>query len=363
MCCKFVKMKRILLITENLGSGGAERQLTGLAVFLKNRGYDVKVVTYYNKQFYESYLKENNVDYELYEKAANKLTRVFYLISLFKKWNPDVIISFLPSTNLSVCLTRLFYKKAKVIVSERSHTLNFGLKVKLLFNLYRLADFIVPNSFSEAENIKKHFPGLSQKVRVIFNFVDVDYFLPLHYVKNEDIPLIVCVGRLIPSKNVLRLIDAVKDLIKYGINFRVLWVGKQYDKQYLEDVKERININKLSDIFKLKDQTENILSEYQKADIFCLPTLYEGYPNVICEAMSCGLPVVCSRVCEIPNIVKDNENGFLFDPKNVDSIVKALKKVLLLSPAQRLEMGLKNRDKIINNNSIDKFVDKYIELF
>ena len=79
--------------------------------------------------------------------------------------------------------------------------------------------------------------------------------------------------------------------------------------------------------------------------------------------MSCGLPVVCSRVCEIPNIVKDNENGFLFDPKNVDSIVQALKKVLLLSPAQRLEMGLKNRDKIINNNSIDKFVDKYIELF
>lgn len=355
-------MSKILLFTENLGSGGAERQLSGLAVFLKNRGYDVQVVTYLKRQFYEKYLIDNGVKYKLHPELLNKYTRIFYLYKVIKFYNPSVIISFLPSANISMCVMRSLLN-FKLIVSERSYTINIDLKTKIKYRIYRYADFVVPNSFSEENNIKFHFPFLKNKIFAIQNFVDVDHFLPLLKSSYTNTPLLLCVGRLIPSKNVLKLIDAVRVLIENGLNFRVLWVGKQYDKQYLSEVEERIFENKLSDIFKLKDQTENILSEYQNADIFCLPTLYEGYPNVICEAMSCGLPVVCSRVCEIPNIVKDNENGFLFDPNDVDSIVGALKKVLLLSPAQRLEMGQRNRDKIVNNNSIDKFVDKYIELF
>ena len=52
-------------------------------------------------------------------------------------------------------------------------------------------------------------------------------------------------------------------------------------------------------------------------DAFCLPSFKEGYPNVIVEAMSCELPVLCSKICENPVIVEDNINGFLFDPHNI----------------------------------------------
>lgn len=362
MCCKFIKNKRILLITENLGSGGAERQLCGLAILLQNRGFEVKVVTYLQRQFYESYLIQHKVDYEFHGELINKYTRFFYLVKMLRKYKPDVVISYLPSVNMSMCLAKIFYS-CLLIVSERSHTMSFDWKTKLRYNLYRIADRVVPNSFSEAENICEHFPFLRRKIHAIPNFVDVEYFQPNSKRIINEIPTFLCVARLIPSKNVLCLIDAVKLLVDRNIKLKFCWVGKQYDKKYLSEVQNKIKQYNLENVFYLKDQTENILEEYQQADYFCLPSFYEGFPNVICEAMSCGLPVVCSRVCEIPNIVKDNENGFLFDPNDVDSIVGALKKVLLLSPAQRLEMGQRNRDKIVNNNSIDKFVDKYIELF
>ena len=98
---------RILLLTENLGSGGAERQFTGLAVLLKEKGYQVRVITYIEKQFYEPYLKKNQIDYKLVRKAANKYTRVYYIWRELCEYKPDVVVSFLPSVNITMCLVRL----------------------------------------------------------------------------------------------------------------------------------------------------------------------------------------------------------------------------------------------------------------
>lgn len=354
-------MKRILLITENLGSGGAERQLTGLAVFLQKEGYDVQVITYLERQFYEHYLIKNSVKYALHPELLNRYTRIFYLVKILKLYRPDVVISFLPSVNISMCIVKIFYKY-KLIVSERSYTMNFGYKNNFKYNLYRLANCVVPNSVSESLNIQQHYPFLESKIFVIPNFVDTDSFYPIENKNKCNIPIMLCVGRLIPSKNVLKLIEAIKIISDKGIEIKVKWVGKQYNKQYLVSVREYIIRNKLSEIFLLKDQTEDIVEEYQQADIFCLPTLFEGYPNVVCEAMSCGLPVVCSNVCEIPNIVKEGENGFLFDPANVDSIACAIEKCLSLPKYELIKIGENNRKKIIKENSKNSFVGKYISI-
>lgn len=355
-------MKKILLITENLGSGGAERQLCGLAVLLQNRGFEVKVVTYLQRQFYESYLKQHKVDYEFHGELLNKYTRVFNLVRMLRNYKPDIVISYLPSINISMCLARIFYS-CLLIVSERSHTITFDWKTKLRYNLYRMADWIVPNSFSEADNISEHFAFLKRKIHAIPNFVDVEYFHPNSNQPNNEVPTFLCVGRLIPSKNVLCLIDAVKLLVDKNIKLKFYWVGKQYDKKYLLEVQNKIEQYNLDNIFYLKDQTENILEEYQQADYFCLPTLYEGYPNVICEAMSCGLPIVCSNVYEISKIVIEGENGYLFNPNSVEEIKDSIIKILSLDNLSLNMMKESNRNKVIINNSKKSFVEKYISLF
>ena len=349
---------KILVITENLGSGGAERQLTGLAVFLKRKGFDIKVITYLKRQFYEDFLLKNSVDYELHEELLPKYTRIWKMIRLLHREKPDVVISFLPSVNKTMCVVRLFLK-FKLIVSERSHTQVFNLKTKIGFLFYRIADKIVANSKSEVENISLHIPSLKQRLVAIPNFVDVGLFTSQSRTENL-IPKILCVGRVIPSKNLLRFLDAVAIVVNQGYKFHVIWAGNHYDKHYTDEVKLKIDKYNLQDVFILLGECKNIVEEYRNADIFCLPSLFEGYPNVLVEAMSCELPVICSNVCENPIIVEEGINGFLFNPNDTIDISESIKKILDLSLEDRKSMGFINRKKVISNNSIESFVDKYV---
>jgi hypothetical protein len=76
---------KILCITENLGSGGAERQLCGLAIELKKKGYDVKVVTYLENQFYQPLLESSGVNYDFLPNLWSKWTRVWRMAKLVKR--------------------------------------------------------------------------------------------------------------------------------------------------------------------------------------------------------------------------------------------------------------------------------------
>ena len=87
-------MKRILCLIENLGSGGAERQLTGLAVMLKQQGYEVEVWYYVKNEFYLPYLQDNGVEGRYLHKASNPQKRFFVLRKEIKAYNPDTIISY-----------------------------------------------------------------------------------------------------------------------------------------------------------------------------------------------------------------------------------------------------------------------------
>ena len=87
-------MKKILLITENIGSGGAERQLCGLASMLTKAGFTCRLITYIENQFYEPYLRKNGVDYEFVPKLFDKKTRILMAVKYVRNYSPDVVISF-----------------------------------------------------------------------------------------------------------------------------------------------------------------------------------------------------------------------------------------------------------------------------
>ncbi len=96
-------MKRILCLIESLGSGGAERQLTGLAVMLKQRGYEVEVWYYIKQEFYLPFLKENGVCVRYLSDAAKSWKRFFVLRKHIKAFKPDTIISYSASPSMIAC--------------------------------------------------------------------------------------------------------------------------------------------------------------------------------------------------------------------------------------------------------------------
>lgn len=355
-------MKKILLITENLGSGGAERQLCGLAVMLTKAGFSCRLITYVENQFYEPYLRQNGVDYQFVPELWKKNTRVIKAARYVRQYKPDVVISFLSSVNKTMCLAKLFFK-ARLVVSERNNNTCITRGDKIQFNLYRMADAIVPNSNSQGKFICNNFPFLSKKVHPIINFVDVNRFTPsVTPVRNETLR-IVTVARYTQQKNVLTYLKAVRMVKDMGLNVHFDWYGdKKHNAAYFAEIEKEYQKLDIADYMTLHNPNQKIEEEYRKADIFCLPSLFEGYPNVVAEAMSCELPILCSNVYENPYIVEEGVNGFLFDPKNPVEMADAIKKMVSLSYENRKEMGKRNRQLCLKRNTEEVFLKSYVEL-
>lgn len=143
--------------------------------------------------------------------------------------------------------------------------------------------------------------------------------------------------------------------------FHIDWYG-----YHMEDYYQKCNClleeYHLNDIFRFKTPTTDISHEYQTCDLFCLPSIYEGFPNVVCEAMSCGKPILCSDICDNAKIIEDGKNGFLFNPNSTDDMVDKLSRFLQLSNAEKLAMGHRSRELALQKFSAKAFVDKYIKL-
>ena len=115
-------MKRILLLNQSIGPGGAERQICGLTIGLKRQGYDVLLVTPRNKGGYAVEMNELGDSYELHTELINTRTRIFRLIKLIRHYRPDIVISYGYSMNLPACVAKIFVPNIKLIVSERNTT-------------------------------------------------------------------------------------------------------------------------------------------------------------------------------------------------------------------------------------------------
>lgn len=355
-------MSKIILFTDSLGAGGAQRQLVGLAKLLKEAGENVVVLTYHKDEFYAPFLKEHGIKYQLLEGAQSSLKRIIKVCRYIRSEKPDVLISYQETPSLIACLAKICNPKVKLIVSERNTTQVIDKNVKIRFFLYRWADVIVPNSYSQERFIKGRYPKLARKVTTITNFVDLAKFDVPQDKKLSEKRVIMVAASIFPNKNTLGFIDALK-LLKGKCDFLVKWYGFsdrniEYYNQCLQKVKEY----GLEDYIQLLPKTQKIKECYHAADYFSLPSFFEGTPNVICEAISCGLPIICSDVCDNSIYVQEGENGTLFDPKSPESIAFAIERILQLKEEQYVEFSKKSRMIAEEKLSKDIFLRKYQEI-
>lgn len=351
---------KILCLIDALGPGGAERQMTGLASMLKRKGYEIKIVYFESKDFFVHQLLNNGILVKYIDSSKGKLRLLKDIRWEVKSFSPEIVISYLQSSSIMACLLKLSGLKYKLIVSERNTNTCKSMRDIFRFNLFRVADYVVPNSYSQQTFINDHFPFLKDKIRVIVNFVDTEQFAPVEKKRKN---LILVVATIWPSKNTIGFIKALKILKDNGFDFYVKWFGKISDhNDYLHNCETLINELKLQDYIELLDKTQNIAEEYRKADYFCLPSFYEGTPNAICEAMASGLPIICSNVCDNSKYVESGENGFLFDPKDPKDIAIALEKMLTLEDITYQLFKKESRKKAVEDLSMNKFVNAYLDL-
>lgn len=356
-------MKKILCLIDGLNSGGAERQMVGLAMLLKSKGYDTDLAYYHKNGFYD-YLASGKLCTIAIQTGNSRIGKLYHIYRFIRKGKYHVVITYKQGPNVIACLTKLLGAKFKLIVSDRNTSQAITLKEQLQYLLYRWAEYVVPNSDSQRSFISSHFPVLSSKTVTITNFTDTKCFRPLAKPKHGQPVRILTVARISRQKNVKNYLHAIKQVSDQRQDVVFDWYGEVQigEMDYWDECCKMVDKLSIGYYINFYPATKDIINRYQECDVFCLPSLYEGYPNALCEAMSCGKPVLCSRVCDNPQIVNEGKNGIMFNPEDANDMGAAILRLLSLSEAERDVMGRLSRKLAEERFSEEVFVEKYIHL-
>lgn len=305
----------------------------------------------------------------LYKK--NKLPNLFYCILLpfiYKKElsGSDIFKTNQMSAALPAIIAKIIYKKKlvvrcgyewlKVLEIEKKALWKRTVVYILEWLAYKSADKIIFTSNKDKKFAQEKFKIKEEKIVVIPNYIDTELFKPNMSVSDTDIERskegVFYVGRLSKEKNLFNLIKAMK-----GLNEKLTLIGAGSLEDDLRELAESTGVDVE---FKGKIANKDLPKEINKAKVFALLSFYEGSPKALLEAMSCGVCCVATNVEGINEVITHNENGYL---TNTDrkSIGDAMKTVLADNDL-REKLGKSARETIVNNFSLEKILEKEIDV-
>ena len=229
------------------------------------------------------------------------------------------------------------------------------------------ADFVISVSEYNKEIIlRKCGSGAAEKIHVIHGGVDVDRLSPHNQTATPGPLRILCVARFEEVKGHKSLVEACRVLKEHGLPFECRLIG---DGPLVPQIENQIKRADLCDaVFLLGARPYNeVIDEFSRTDVVVLATAptangkREGIPNVLKEAMACGLPVVAAASGGIPELV-DESCGILVRPRDPAAIADALQR-LCDQPALRRRMGIAGRRKIVREFNLNLSTAMRAQLF
>ncbi|MGP8283764.1 MAG: glycosyltransferase [Desulfomonilaceae bacterium] len=217
--------------------------------------------------------------------------------------------------------------------------------------LWRLTDRLICNANAlKAHVIKRH--GVDPKrVAVAPNGVDINYFTPDSSCRDRR-PTVVFIGRLVRQKDPFTLIEAFSLLRKLVPDARLILIGQGHLNS---KVHQKVAASGLAEHIELIPGAKDIRPFLRRGWLFILPSVSEGFPQVIIEAMSCGLPVVATSVGGIPEIIEQGVNGLLVQPHSPELLAQSMARLLLDDETRDL-MGRRAREIAIERFSLEHVV-------
>lgn len=324
------------------------------------------------RAFFRHRLDAQNILVHEYEKGSGFSFEVVHrLIALIRSRHIDIVVSYLSSPNIYAELAKLAAPRVKLVVSERTsyHDDNSPVGALLRRALHCLADHVVANSQSQCEWLKRKW-WLKHKVSCIYNGLYLGAAAAERRGPNSANRLrLVAVGRVGPEKNALNLIRALVSFHRQqGFVPQVTWIGERdcgsAGKIYCARVDALLETSpEVRRNWHWLGEEPNIPALLQEYDALIHPSLYEGLPNVVCEALAAGMPVLVSDVCDHPRLVADGERGFLFDPADPDSIAAAMQRLMDLGTDDWRKFSRAARRYAEKNLDVERMITAYENLF
>jgi glycosyltransferase involved in cell wall biosynthesis len=368
---------KLLVFMSYLGSGGAEKHTVRLVNSLNPDNFDITIVTPNKAGLYEKevlphikILKIGSRKAFQWSASLARLTCLRHLRKLLYKLKPDLVMTV---TDIHTLIYLLAVKKMKnrpkhIALVQNALSESYGKSKKLVEKIiyksipswYMKIDKIVALSQGVAQDLERLSHALKNKV-VVINNIGVDQELrskasPISLPDRR--PIILACGRLVAQKGYPHLIQAFAQLI-LKIPATLIILG---DGELKQEVLQLIEYYQLQDNVKLLGFQENPYSYMASADLFVLSSIYEGFGNVIVEAMACNAPVVSTDCPHGPNeIIQHGVNGMLVPVRNPEALAKAMSEVLSNSDLQDTlrKNGLKRSEEF----EASKISSQYEKLF
>jgi len=341
--------------------------LPGLAVYniAKNlaKEHEVHVITSLDKSLPMDSAEDGIYVHAFKVPKIPILRTFFYYIKSFtaiKKIAPDIVhvqTIFLAPSGL---LVKKFLHIPYIVYGRGSDVyLSWRFKNIISKPMIKHADSVIVLTEDMKEAIQRIY---DREVFVIPNGINTERFKylskeinrkRLHIGVDEDICMFV--GSLRPVKGVAYLIEAMKIIADKNTNTRLFIVGDGEERKYLENRSRDLDIGRYVN-FVGQVPNEEVPWYMVSADIFILPSLSEGFPVAVLEAMASGLPVITTNLRALHEFVNDGENGLLAEPKNPEQIADKIL-MLLEDDELRVRMSKKNK-KVVEKYSWEVIIER-----
>lgn len=356
--------KKILFIVPSMRGGGAERIISIILNFLDRNKFEPMLVLVKKEG---PYLEDLPKDIQVIDLKMTKARyAIIKIIRIIKQTKPEIVFSTLGYLNILIAIIRPFLSKNILFIARESNTVsiqNKQEKYPILFDLlyklfYNNFDQIILQSKYMKKDLIDHYNMIIEKSEVIYNPVNIEKVESLaeknvtNLYNNNKFNLLV-VGRLVHQKGFDLLIEAMARLDN---RFHLTIIGRG---------EQESNLKYLAEFFGVMDKVtfagfqNNPYTYMRHADLYILSSRYEGLPNVVLEANTCGIPVVAFN-CPggTGEIIENGINGFLCECQNIDELVETIDKASSYTfDKNKIKALIKNR------HDVNIIINQYERLF
>ncbi len=331
---------KILQVIPYFCFGGAETMCENLTYALKSQGHQVRVVSLYDRRTpISDRMEAAGVDIRYLDKKLGlDVSMVGKLKKIMEEFRPDVVHTHLDVIKYAALAAKLAgVKRCVHTVHNVADKEAEGRTQKLVNGAYFRLGWAIPAALSPlVKDSILSFYGLPEEtVPMVYNGVDLGRCIP-----KEDYalhgPTLIHLGRFNEQKNHECLLAAFAIVLKSFPNARLRLLGEGERMEEMQQLAQTLGIGGHTDFL---GSQSNVYPHLHSADLFLLPSRYEGMPMTVIEAMGTGLPIVVSSVGGLADMLRQGESGLLVDAPATPEAVAAAAQKLLSDEALRRSLG------------------------
>ena len=361
---------KILQVIHGMYIGGAENVVANIARSVDHEKYDINICCINELGELGEALVDEGFEIQVMNRSDGLLKLIGQIKQVIKQVNPDIVHTHGIAALQSVGPLYIFNRLPPLI-----HTFHFGnyphIERKYLYMerlLARLATRLVAVSSSQRQAVIRHLYLNPEKVVTIFNGVPANPYRSCEKTRSlvreelkygsQDI-VIACIAVLSKQKGIRFLLDAFPEISAKHANARLMIVG---GGPLADDLRQHTEALGIGDRVMFAGWRKDVHQLMSAIDIFALPSLWEGLPMVLLEAMSSGLPIVVTDVADNAVLIQNEVGGFVVNHSDSEALSVALSRMIDDMPFAK-KMGEHARSRYEAEFTVDIMVENYQKLY